>query len=121
MVYIELGGEMVKLTENYFMRKGFKLGLKGCGGIVVNKSLKQPMKMEERLMLFFGMKKPEENFLNEFNQLKTNKGLRTIRSNKPIQNNYVYGIYKNGKIREERLSRCYDSIIEGFKCKFIYL
>ena len=44
------------------------------------------------------------------------KGFRTIRSNKPILNNYVYGIYKNGKIREERLSRCYDSQIQDLRC-----
>ena len=44
------------------------------------------------------------------------KGFRTIRSNKPILNNYVYGIYKNGKIREERLSRCYDSQVQEMRC-----
>jgi hypothetical protein len=44
------------------------------------------------------------------------KGFRTIRSNKPIQNNYVYSIYKKGKIREERLSRCYDSQIQDIRC-----
>ena len=44
------------------------------------------------------------------------KGFRTIRSNKPIQNNYVYSIYKKGKIREERLSRCYDSQVQEIRC-----
>ena len=44
------------------------------------------------------------------------KGYRTIRSNKPILNNYVYGIYKNGKIREERLSRSYDSQVQDMRC-----
>ena len=44
------------------------------------------------------------------------KGYRTIRSNKPILNNYVYGIYKNGKIREERLSRSYDSQVQEMRC-----
>ena len=44
------------------------------------------------------------------------KGFRTIRSNKPILNNYVYSIYKNGKIREERLSRSYDSQVQEMKC-----
>ena len=44
------------------------------------------------------------------------KGYRTIRSNKPILNNYVYGIYKNGKIREERLSRSYDSQVQEIRC-----
>ena len=51
------------------------------------------------------------------------KGFRTIRSNKPILNNYVYGIYKNGKIREERLSRCYDSQVQELRCSlgFCYI
>ena len=44
------------------------------------------------------------------------KGFRTIRSNKPILNNYVYSIYKKGKIREERLSRSYDSQIQEMSC-----
>ena len=44
------------------------------------------------------------------------KGFRTIRSNKPILNNYVYSIYKNGKIREERLNRCYDSQVQEMRC-----
>ena len=44
------------------------------------------------------------------------KGFRTIRSNKPIQNNYVYSIYKKGKIREERLSRSYESQVQEMRC-----
>ena len=44
------------------------------------------------------------------------KGFRTIRSNKPILNNYVYGIYKNGKIREERYGRVFESKIENTFC-----
>ena len=33
------------------------------------------------------------------------KGYRSIRSKKPLLNNYVYSIYKKGKIREERINR----------------
>ena len=47
------------------------------------------------------------------------KGFRTIRSNKPILNNYVYSIYKNGKIREERLSRSYESLILNVVCSIL--
>lgn len=47
------------------------------------------------------------------------KGFRTIRSNKPIQNNYVYSIYKKGMIREERLSRSYESIILNVVCSIL--
>ena len=39
------------------------------------------------------------------------KGYRTVRSNKPILNNYVYSIYSKGKVREERLSKSFDSQI----------
>ena len=49
------------------------------------------------------------------------KGFRTIRSNKPIQNNYVYNIYKKGKIREERLSRCYEFLNLNVKCSIFNL
>ena len=37
---------------------------------------------------------------------------------KPILNNYVYSIYKNGKMRERRLSRSNDTQLSGFKCWF---
>ena len=48
------------------------------------------------------------------------KGFRTIRSNKPILKNYVYGIYKNGKIREERINRGYESTIQDMMCSMIF-
>lgn len=44
------------------------------------------------------------------------KGYKTVRSKKPILNNYVYSIYKNGKMRERRLSRSNDTQLSGFKC-----
>ena len=49
------------------------------------------------------------------------KGFRSVRSNKPIQNNYVYSIYSKGKIREERLSRSYESLILDVKCSILNL
>ena len=49
------------------------------------------------------------------------KGYRTIRSNKPIMNNYVYSIYQKGKIRENRIERSFDSKIEDVRCFVKYL
>ena len=40
------------------------------------------------------------------------KGYRTIRSNKPIMNNYVYSIYSNGKIREKRINRKFKTVVK---------
>ena len=48
------------------------------------------------------------------------KGYRTIRSNKPIMNNYVYSIYSKGNIRENRIYRSFDSKIEDVKMRIKY-
>ena len=48
------------------------------------------------------------------------KGYRTIRSNKPIMNNYVYSIYSKGNIRENRIERSFDSKIEDVKMRIKY-
>ena len=53
------------------------------------------------------------------------KGYRTVRSKKPIMNNYVYSIYSKGKIRENRINRSFDSKIDNlnylfkYSCKFV--
>jgi len=46
------------------------------------------------------------------------KGYKTVRSKKPILNNYVYSIYKNGKMRERRLGRSNDTQLSDFRCWF---
>ena len=48
------------------------------------------------------------------------RGYRTVRTNKPILNNYVYSIYKKGKIRENRIERSFDSKIEDINCTVKY-
>ena len=35
----------------------------------------------------------------------TEKGYRSIRTNSILKNNYIYSIYKKGKIRESRINR----------------
>ena len=44
------------------------------------------------------------------------RGYRTVRSNKPILNSYVYTIYSKGKIRENRINRSFDSTIDDLNC-----
>jgi len=36
---------------------------------------------------------------------------KTVRSKKPILSNYVYSIYKKGKVRENRVDRVFPVII----------
>lgn len=40
---------------------------------------------------------------------------KTVRSNKPILQNYVYSIYKKGKQRNDRLNREFDIEIQNVK------
>ena len=41
------------------------------------------------------------------------KGYRGIRNNQVLRNNDIYSIYKKGKIREERINRNFDTIIDS--------
>jgi hypothetical protein len=45
----------------------------------------------------------------------TEKGYRSVRSNKILKNNYIYSIYYKGKIRENRINRKFDSEISDVK------
>ena len=51
----------------------------------------------------------------------TDKGYRSIRTNSILKNNYIYSIYKKGKIRESRIERSFDSKIDNLNCLFKYL
>ena len=41
------------------------------------------------------------------------KGYRSIRSNSVLKNNYIYSIYKKGKIRENRINRDFEPKINN--------
>jgi len=40
------------------------------------------------------------------------KGYRSIRTNSILRYNYIYSIYKKGKIREERINRDFKTVIK---------
>ena len=42
----------------------------------------------------------------------TEKGYKSVRTNSKLSNNYIYSIYKKGKIREERINRDFESYID---------
>ena len=41
------------------------------------------------------------------------KGYRSIRTDSILKNNYIYSIYKKGKIREKRINRNFKPIIKN--------
>jgi len=43
------------------------------------------------------------------------KGYRSIRTNSILRNNYIYSIYKKGKIRENRIYRSFDTEIHNVR------
>ena len=43
------------------------------------------------------------------------KGYRSVRTNSILKNNYIYSIYKKGKVRENRIERSLDSKIDNIK------
>ena len=48
--------------------------------------------------------------------IMTQKGYRSSRTNSILKPNYIYSIYKKGKIREERYGRTFESKIENTFC-----
>ena len=48
----------------------------------------------------------------------TEKGYRSVRTNSILKNNYIYSIYKKGKIRESRIERSFDSKIDNINLLF---
>ena len=48
----------------------------------------------------------------------TERGYRSVRTNSILKNNFIHSIYKNGKIRERRIKRNFDSKIENIKYIF---
>jgi len=50
----------------------------------------------------------------------TEKGYRSVRTKSVLKNNYIYSIYKKGKIREKRIERSFDSKIDNLNYTFRY-
>ena len=48
----------------------------------------------------------------------TERGYRSVRTKSILKNNFIHSIYKNGKIRDQRIERNFDSIIENIKYIF---
>ena len=49
-------------------------------------------------------------------RIMTQKGYRSSRTNSILKPNYIYSIYKKGKIREERYGRVFESQVQEMRC-----
>ena len=57
------------------------------------------------------LKEVKELGYRRISYLLFDKGYRGIRNNQILRNNDIYSIYKKGKIREERINRDFDNVI----------
>ena len=51
----------------------------------------------------------------------TERGYRSVRTNSILKQNFIFSIYKKGKIREHRIERKIKSTIEDVNCFLKYL
>ena len=58
------------------------------------------------------MKEVEGYGYRRISYILYDKGYRSIRTDSILKNNYIYSIYKKGKIREERINREFKPIIK---------
>ena len=56
----------------------------------------------------------DKNF-KEISLYLTEKGYRTIRSNKAFKSNHVFSIYRKGKIKEEKINREFNAHYGNFR------
>ena len=76
---------------------------------------------QQKLYRLIKFLKEERNLgYRRISYILTERGYRSIRTNSILKNNYIYSIYKKGKIRESRIERSFDSKIENIKYIFKY-
>ena len=74
---------------------------------------------QQKLYRLIKFLKEERNLgYRRISYILNEKKYRSIRSNKILKNNYIYSIYKKGKIRENRIERSFDSKIDNLKYIF---
>ena len=57
------------------------------------------------------MKEVEGYGYRRISYILYDKGYRSIRTDSILKNNYIYSIYKKGKIRDERINREFETTI----------
>ena len=76
---------------------------------------------QQKLYRLVKFLKEERNLgYRRISHILTDKGFRSVRTNSILQNSYIYTIYSNGKIRENRINRSFYSEIENIKYIFKY-
>ena len=77
---------------------------------------------QNKLYLLIKLLKEERGIrYRRISHILTEKGYRSVRTNSILKNNFIHSIYKNGKIRDRRIERDFDSKIENIKYVFKFV
>ncbi len=101
-----------KNNKDFFLKISFTLLIKNCSLNITNYSRYQQKLY--RLIKF--MKEKRGLGYKRISHIMTEKGYRSVRTKSILKPNFIFSIYKKGKLREERLSKKYTSTIEDICC-----
>ena len=104
-----------KNNKDFFLKISFTLLIKNCSLNITNYSRYQQKLY--RLIKF--MKEKRGLGYKRISHIMTEKGYRSVRTKSILKPNFIFSIYKKGKLREERLSMKFKSNIEDVLCLVI--
>ena len=103
-----------KYIKNLSLKISFTLCLENCNLNISHYTTYQ--KKLFRLVKF--LKENRGLGYKRISHIMTEKGYRSVRTNSILKNNYIYSIYKKGKIRENKIERSFVSKIENIQYLF---
>ena len=62
------------------------------------------------------MKENKDIGYKRISHIMTEKGYRSVRTKSILKPNFIFSIYKKGKLRENRLKRKYKSNVQDIMC-----
>ena len=101
-----------KNTKDFFLKISFTLSIENCSLNITNYTRYQQKLF--RLIKF--MKENRGLGYKRISHIMTEKGYRSVRTKSILKPNFIFSIYNKGKLREERLSKKFKSIIEDVLC-----
>ena len=106
-----------KNIKNLSLKISFTLSLENCNLNISHYTTYQ--KKLFRLVKF--LKENRGLGYKRISHIMTEKGYRSVRTNSILKPNFIFSIYKKGKIREHRIERKIKSTIEDVNCFLKYL
>ena len=106
-----------KNIKNLSLKISFTLSLENCNLNISHYTTYQ--KKLFRLVKF--LKENRGLGYKRISHVMTEKGYRSVRTKSILKPNFIFSIYKKGKIREHRLDRKTQSTIKDINCFLKYL